>query len=540
MSYHKTLSRVLIGASLISGFLTLPAAQAASQLNLAAVQELVRGNMTEPASLDPHVTEGVPESHLIRDLLEGLVNQDADGGTVPGVAESWETSDNKTFLFHLRKNARWSNGDPVTAHDFVYSFRRAADPATASPYAWYLEMTTMVNAAAIIAGKSKPDTLGVEAIDDHTLKVSLEQVVPYLVKMMAHTTVKPVHRATIEKYGNQWTRPGNYVSNGAYKLSSWVVNERIEMVRNENYWDNENTTINKVTFLPIEDQVTEMNRFLAGEMDFTYEVPLEHFRRLQKEHPESVLIAGSLCVYHYEFNNKKAPFDDVRVRQALSYAIDREIITDKVLGQGQIPAYSFTPAIVDGFVPPVNAVSSMSQQQRNAKAKQLLEEAGYGDRQLELTLLYNTSGIHKKVALAVAQMWKKALGVKVKLENQEWKTYLQTRRDGNQEVSRAGWCGDYNEASTFLSLLQSNNSSNTAFYYSDTYDGFMKQALNAKTSDARNQFYSNAELTMAQDMPIAPIFHYVRTRLLSPRVGGFPVNNAEEKVYSKDLYIKAD
>ncbi len=540
MSYYKTLSRTLIGASLISGFLTLPAAQAASNLNLAAVQELVRGNGAEPASLDPHITEGVPESHLIRDLLEGLVNQDADGGTVPGVAESWETSDNKTFLFHLRKNARWSNGDPVTAHDFVYSFRRAADPATASPYAWYLEMTTMVNAAAIIAGKSKPDTLGVEALDDHTLKVSLEQVVPYLVKMMAHTTVKPVHRATIEKYGNQWTRPGNYVSNGAYKLSAWVVNERIEMVRNEKYWDNENTTINKVTYLPIEDQVTEMNRFLAGEIDFTYEVPLEHFKRLQKEHPESVLIAGSLCVYHYEFNNKKAPFDDVRVRKALSYAIDREIITDKVLGQGQIPAYSFTPEIVDGFVPPVNAVSAMSQQQRNKKAKQLLEEAGYGDRQLELTLLYNTSGIHKKIALAVAQMWKKALGVKVKLENQEWKTYLQTRRDGNQEVSRAGWCGDYNEASTFLSLLQSNNSSNTAFYYSDTYDGIMKQALNAKTSDARNQFYSSAEQTMAQDMPIAPIFHYVKTRLISPRVGGFPVNNAEEKVYSKDLYIKAD
>ncbi|MFA0052952.1 ABC transporter substrate-binding protein [Vibrio breoganii] len=540
MYKNKITQALILGAGLAAAttsFATL-AANVPAGTELAPVQELVRGNGTEVASIDPHKTEGVPESHVIRDLLEGLVNQDADGNTIPGVAESWETTDNKTFTFNLRKDAKWSNGDPVTAEDFVYSFKRAVDPNTASPYSWYLEMTTMVNADEIIAGKKDKETLGVKALDEHTLEIQLEQAVPYFVKMMGHTTVKPVHRGTIEKFGDQWTKPENFVGNGAFVMDKWVVNERIELVRNTNYWDNDKTVLNKVTFLPVENQVAEMNRFLSGEIQITNELPIEHFNRLKKEHPESVDVKGNLCSYYYGFNNAKAPFDDVRVREALSYTIDREVIANLILGQGQKPAYFLTPEITAGFNPEVPEYGKMTQKERNAKAKELLAEAGFDkSNPLTFTLLYNTSENHKKIATAVQSMWAKDLGVKVTLENQEWKTYLDTRRQGDFDVTRAGWCGDYNEASSFLSLMQSNNSSNDPKYHSEAYDALMAKAM-AATSDAeREALYVEAEKQLAKDMPIAPIYQYVTSRLVSEKVGGYPSNNAEDKLFSKDMYI---
>lgn len=541
--YKNKISRAILlslGLAAVTSSSISYAANVPEGTKLAAVQELVRGNGSEVASIDPHKTEGVPESAVIRDLLEGLVNQDGDGNTVPGVASSWETKDNQTFIFHLRPEAKWSNGDPVTADDFVYSFQRAVDPATASPYSWYLEMTTMVNAADIIAGKKDKSTLGVTALDAHTLEIKLEQAVPYFVKMMGHTTVKPVHRATIEKYGDQWTKPENFVGNGAYVPDTWVVNERLVLKRNPNYWDDAHTVINKVTYLPIESQTAEMNRFLSGEIDMTYEVPIEHFKRLEKEEADALTVVGSLCSYYYGFNNQRAPFDDVRVRKALSYAIDRDIISNAIMGQGQKPAYYLTPEIVAGFKPVEPEYAKMTQKERIAKAKELLAEAGYDkDHPLSFTLLYNTSDNHKKVATAIQSMWKRSLGVDVSLENQEWKTYLDSRRQGNFEVTRAGWCGDYNEASTFLSLMQSNNSSNDPQYHSAEYDKVMEQAMASTSDEERSQLYTEAEKLLARDMPIAPIYQYVRARLLSPQVGGFPYHNAEEKIYTKDLYIKA-
>jgi len=540
MFKNKITQAILLGASLTVAATSFSAvaAQVPAGTKLAKVQELVRGNGTEVASLDPHKTEGVPESHIIRDLLEGLVNQDADGNTIPGVATSWETKDNKTFTFHLRKDAKWSNGDPVTAEDFVYSFKRAVDPATASPYSWYLEMTNMVNAQEIIAGKKDKSTLGVKAIDDHTLEVKLTTAVPYFVMMMGHTTVKPVHQATVEKFGDQWTKPENFVGNGAFTINKWVVNERIELVPNKNYWDNSHTVLTKVTFLPIESQVADMNRFLSGEIDMTYELPNEHYKRLLKEHPESVSTPGNLCSYYYGFNNAKPPFNDVRVRLALSYTIDRDVITKFLLGQGQKPAYFLTPEIVAGFHPEVPDYGKLTQKERVQRAKALLEGAGFNEENpLKFTLLYNTSDNHKKIAAAIQSMWKKSLGVDVQLENQEWKTYLDTRREGNFDVTRAGWCGDYNEASSFLSLMQSNNASNDPKYHSAAYDEIMEKALLSTSDIERNALYAEAEVLLAKDMPIAPIYQYVKARLVSPHVGGFPENNAEDKIFSKDLYI---
>ncbi|CAK2056986.1 oligopeptide ABC transporter substrate-binding protein OppA [Vibrio crassostreae] len=542
MYKNKITQALLLGAGLaVAASSTLSiAAEVPAGTELAKVQELVRGNGTEVATIDPHKSQGVPESHVIRDLLEGLVNQDGEGNTIPGVAESWETTDNKTFTFHLRKDAKWSNGDPVTAQDFVYSWQRAVDPATASPYAWYMEYTKMANAKDIVAGKKDKSELGVKAVDANTLVVELETAVPYFVMMMGHTTMKPVHQATVEKYGDQWTKPENFVGNGAFSVDKWVVNERLVLKRNDQYWNNDKTVLNKVTFLPIENQVAEMNRFLSGEIDFTNELPTEHFKRLQKEYAEDVSVAGNLCTYYYIFNTKRAPFDDVRVRQAISYAIDRDIVTGAILAQGQKPAYFLTPEITAGFDPELPAYGKMSQKERNAEAERLLEEAGYGkDNPLKFNLLYNTSENHKKIAVALGSMWKKTLGLSVTLENQEWKTYLSSKDSGDFEVARAGWCGDYNEASSFLTLMKSNNTTGGVHYDSAAYDKIIDKALNSTSEEERKALYLEAEALMAKDMPIAPIYQYVKSRLLNPHVGGFPINNAEDKIFSKDLYIKA-
>ncbi|MEZ9317587.1 ABC transporter substrate-binding protein [Vibrio lentus] len=542
MYKNKITQALLLGAGLaVTATSTLSiAAEVPAGTELAKVQELVRGNGTEVATIDPHKSQGVPESHVIRDLLEGLVNQDGEGNTIPGVAESWETTDNKTFTFHLRKDAKWSNGDPVTAEDFVYSWQRAVDPATASPYAWYMEYTKMVNAKDIVAGKKDKSELGVKAVDANTLVIELETAVPYFVMMMGHTTVKPVHKATVEKYGDQWTKPDHFVGNGAFAVDKWVVNERLVLKRNDQYWNNDKTVLNKVTFLPIENQVAEMNRFLSGEIDFTNELPVEHFKRLKKEHAEDVSVAGNLCTYYYIFNTKKAPFDDVRVRKAISYAIDRNIVSDAILAQGQKPAYFLTPEITAGFNPELPAYGKMSQKERNEEAARLLEEAGYGkDNPLNFNLLYNTSENHKKIAVALGSMWKKTLGLKVTLENQEWKTYLSSKDSGDFEVARAGWCGDYNEASSFLTLMKSNNTTGGVHYDSAEYDQLIDKALNSTSAEEREALYLEAEALMAKDMPIAPIYQYVKSRLLNPHVGGFPTNNAEDKIFSKDLYIKA-
>ncbi|WP_318521032.1 ABC transporter substrate-binding protein [Photobacterium leiognathi] len=516
------------------------AAQVPADTKLADKQELVRGNGTEPESLDPQKVSGVPESNVIRDLLEGLVNQDSKGNLVPGAAKSWETEDYKTWTFHIRDDAKWSNSDPVTAEDFVYTWRRLADPKTASPYASYIQMTTMANAEDIIAGKKAPETLGVEAVDSKTLKVTLDKPVSYFASMLVHTSMKPVNQKVVEKFGDEWTKVGNYVSNGAYKLDTWVVNERIVLARNENYWDNKNTVINQVTFLPIENQVAAMNRFLAGELDMTYEMPNEHFKRLQKEYPQDVKVTPYLCSYYYEFNMTRKPFDDANVRKALSYAIDRDVLAKFIVGKGETPAYNFTPLATNGLDVEMPEYSKLDQKQRLAKAKELLKAAGYDQNNpLKFNLLYNTSENHKKIAVAISSMWKKGLGVTAVLENQEWKSYLDAKRQGNFDISRAGWCGDYNEASTFLAIMRSDHSQNYPKYSSAAYDKAIDDAVLAKTDAERAADYKDAEAKLAEDMPIMPIYHYVNARLVNPQLGGYPMENPEDNIYSKDMYFIA-
>ncbi|WP_422139415.1 peptide ABC transporter substrate-binding protein [Endozoicomonas sp. ALC020] len=508
---------------------------------LAQVQELVRGNGAEPASLDPQKVEGSPGNKVVKDLFEGLVNQDAEGNVIPGQAESWSISDdNKVFTFKIRDTAKWSNGDTVTAHDFVFGFRRAVDPVTASRYSWYMEIPTIVNASEIIKGEQPVESLGVKALDDKTFQVTLEKPVPYFIKMLAHYTMFPAPEKVIKKYGNNWTKPENIVSNGAYKMEKWVVNERITLSRNAQYWNNEQTVIDKVTFLPVSGNI-ELTRYKAGEIDFTNgitPIPVQHFASLQKSIPDEIKITPRLSTYYYEFNEKVKPFDDARVRKALSYAINRNAIAKYVMKQGETPAYTFTPKSVAGFIPPEIDYSKMTQAERDKEAKRLLTEAGFGpDNPLEFDLLYNTDEAHKQIAIAISQMWK-PLGVEVTLENQEWKTFLDSKDEGKFQVARAGWAGDYNEASTFLDLKTSTHGQNDGKFNSREYDALMEKSRTVTTDEERAELYRKAEEILAEDMPLAPIVEYTTSRLVKPYVGGYPMSNVEDNVYTRDLYIR--
>ena len=534
----KSLVAAGILTALIAGNVATAAVVPAG-VQLAEKQTLVRNNGSEVQSLDPHKIEGVPESNINRDLFEGLLISDVDGKPSPGVAEKWENKDFKVWTFHLRKDAKWSDGTPVTAQDFVYSWQRLANPNTASPYASYLQYGHIVNIDDIIAGKKPITDLGVKALDDHTFEVTLSEPVPYFYKLLVHSSVSPVPKAAVEKYGEKWTQPANIVTNGAYKLKDWVVNERIVLERNTNYWDNAKTVINQVTYLPISSEVTDVNRYRSGEIDMTYNnMPIELFQKLKKEIPNEVHVDPYLCTYYYEINNQKAPFNDVRVRTALKLALDRDIIVNKVKNQGDLPAYSFTPPYTDGAKLVEPEWFKWSQEKRNEEAKKLLAEAGYtAEKPLTFDLLYNTSDLHKKLAIAAASIWKKNLGANVKLENQEWKTFLDTRHQGNYDVSRAGWCADYNEPTSFLNMVLSDSSNNTVHYKSPAFDKLIADTLKVTDEAQRSELYSKAEQQLDKDSAIVPVYYYVNARLGKPWVGGYSGKDPMDNIHVKDLYI---
>ena len=504
---------------------------------LAKQQDLVRHIKDEPASLDPAKAVGLPEIQVIRDLFEGLVNQDANGNIIPGVATRWQTNDQKIWTFTLRNDAKWSDGTPVTAQDFVYSWQRLVDPKTTSPFAWFAALAGITNAQDIIDGKAKPETLGVTAVDARTLRVQLDKPLPWFVNLTANFSLYPVNKANVESDIN-WTRPGKLVGNGAYVLADRVVNEKLVATPNKQYWDNAKTVIQKVTFVPINQESSATKRYLAGDIDITESFPKNQYQKLLKELPGQVYTPAQLGTYYYAFNTQKGPTADARVRLALSMTIDRRIIAEKVLGTGEKPAWRLTPDVTAGFTPQPSALEQSSQAELNAQAKMLLQAAGYGpNRPLKLTLLYNTSENHQKIAIAVASMWKKNLGVDVKLQNQEWKTYIDSRNTGNFDVIRASWVGDYNEPSTFLSLLTSTNTGNIARFNEPAYDKVIRQAALENTAAARNADYNEAEKILSAKAPIAPIYQYTNGRLIKPWLKGYPITNPEDVAYTHTMYI---
>lgn len=535
---YNHITRVLLTIGLFSMAIPTLAAQVPPGTVLAEKQELVRNNGSEPSSLDPHKVESDVENNIISDLFEGLVSVSPTGEIEPRLAEKWENKDNTVWTFHLRPGVTWSDGTAITAQDIVWSWQRLVSPLTASPYASYPGNMHIVNGAEIAQGKKAPETLGVKALDDATLVVTLTQPNAAFLAMLAHPSLVPLDKVLISRYGDKWTKPEHMVTSGPYKLSQWVVNERIVAERNPRYWDNAHMVINKVTYLPISSETADVNRYKAGEIDIVYTVPINQFAQLKKTMGDQLDVSPQLATYYYEFNTTRPPFNDSRVRRALNMALDKDIIAEKVLGQGQRPAWLISQPDIGGVELHNPEYANWPRDKRIAEAKKLLSEAGYNESHpLVFNLLYNTSESHQRIAIAASSMWKKNLGVEAKLQNQEWKTMLDTMHTHNFDAVRYAWIADYDDAATFLNNFRTGDSENTSQYSNPAYDEALRNAAKASDTMARGKFYQQAEDLLGQDVPAIPVYHYVRTHLVKPWVGGFTPDKLGY-YYSKDMYIK--
>ena len=486
------------------------------------------GNGSEPQGLDPHVVTGVPENHLIRALFEGLaVKNPYTLEPEPGVAESWDISeDGLTVTFHINPRARWSNGDAVTAHDYVWSWNRALNPAMGNLYAYML--FPIVNAEAYGKGEiSDFSEVGVKALDDLTLQVSLNAPTPYFIQLMDHYSTFAVHRATVEKFGKatdrftQWTRVENMVNNGAFNLSEWKLNRRISMVKSDTYWDRDNVKLNGVVFYPTENIVSEERMFRVGQLHYTQSIPLDKIPVYQAMDDTPYVQAPYLGTYYYLINTDRPPVDDVRVRKALSMAVDRVKLNATVLQNSNVPAYSITPPDTLGYYPPKLFDYDPEQ------ARRLLADAGYPDGQgwPGLELIYNTSESHRKIAVALQQMWKDVLNIKITISNQEWKVYLDSVTQMDFQIARRGWIGDYVDPNNFLDLFLTGGGNNNTGFADPRYDEMiLKLAPQASSREERYRIFYEAETMLMEQMPILPIYTYTSKHLIHPSVKGMPSN----------------
>lgn len=516
----------------------LRAAEESAVQPLATVQQLVISNGNEPQSLDPHKTVGTPEQKIMRDLLEGLFILDRHGEVTPGMALYAYSPDKKIWTFYMRPGAHWSNGDPLTAVDFVYSWQRLADPQTAAPRADILQIMKVVNIEEVLAGKLPPEALGVKALGPLTLQLSLSQPLGFLKKMLVHSSLLPVHQETIKQHGEQWTLPAHWVGNGAYRLKERVVNDKIVLARNPHYWDNSLVVIDQVTYLPLGEE-SEIAGYRTGTIDLTHaRLPTERLQKLQQELPKEFRLFTMPAVQGYQFNTKIPPFNDVRVRQALNLVLDRPVILQQLLMSGPFPAYNVVPNGLGGLTAYQPPWHSWSSEQRRQTAKKLLKEAGYGaNNPLCFTLLYHTSEVNKQLALLVSTLWRTHLGVEITLTHQEWKVFLAEKSSGNYQAAHFGAFTTYCEPYALLSEFISHSSYNTTGYCNLNFDQSLDQAAECLYESERYPLYHQAEAQLAEDVPVIPMIHLVAVRLVKPSIGGFSDRNQMNLFYTKDLYI---
>lgn len=525
---------------LILGLLLFLANAAAPAQELARNQVLRAGNGPEPETLDPHKAEGVSAANILRDLYEGLTSVSPEGAVIPGAAERWQvSSDGLEYVFHLRADARWSNGDAVTAEDFAAGLRRSADPATASSFSQIL--SPIVNAGAVTAGKLPPQALGVEALDALTLRIRLKGPAPYFLGLLSHASTYPIHRGSLAQYGAGFARPGKLVSNGAYQLSEWVVQSQVTLTRNPHYWNNAGTVIDKVIYYPTEDINSELKRYRAGELDYTYEIPLVQAKWIRENLGRDLRIATYAGNYYYGFNLTQPPFkDNPKLRAALTLAIDRDVIINKVMNRVALPAYGWVPPGVWNYTPQQPAWAAWPRDQRIAEAKRLYAEAGYsGDHPAEVEIRYNTHEDHKRIAIVIAAMWKQSLGVRAKLVNEEFKVFLNNRKLKRvTQAFRASWVADYDDASAFADILHSTHGQNDSGYNNPRYDALLAQAAAESDVMRRRALLEEAERMVLSDWPVLPIYYYVSKHLVKPYIAGWQ-DNILDYHYSKDLKILA-
>jgi len=505
-------------------------------------QILHLGNLSEPKDLDPHVVTSVSAYNVISALLEGLVSEDPDDPSlrpVPGVAESWTVSDDQTvYTFKLRPNAKWSNGDPVTTEDFLFSYQRILSPALGSPYAYMLHV--LKNAKAYNLGTLTDfNTVGVKAPDAQTLELTLEAPVPSFLSQLNHWSWFPVHKATLlahgkmDQMGTKWTQPGNFVGNGPFTLKSWRQNQSIVVQKNPLYWDADRVRLNEIHFYPIGDHMIEERSFRAGQLHVTGTVPLERVAYYQQNKPELLRLDPYLRSYYYLLNINKPPLNDLRVRKALALALDREMLAEFVTRSGEQPAYSLTPPGIANYIPPKPFSTDIEE------ARNLMAEAGYpeGKGFPQLTLLYHTSNLHTRIAEVVQQMWKDHLGIDITLENVEWKVYQARRKERKYDIARAEWVADYVDPSSFLEVWLTGGGNNHTGWSSEAYDALIRQASQTPDEQERNTVFHKAESILLGEMPLIPLLFLPSKSLIQPSVKGWNPSILDRHPY-KYIYLE--
>jgi oligopeptide transport system substrate-binding protein len=499
---------------------------------------LNKGNGAEPETLDPNKFEDAPSFNIMMDLYEGLTVEKQDNSIAPAAAESWDISkDGKTYTFHLRKDAKWSNGAPVTADDFVYSLRRTVDPKTGAhePYLVY----PIKNAEAINKGKMPAESLGVKALDQYTLEINLEAVTPYFLQLLAEPTAFPVYKPNVEKDGNKFTQPGNLVSNGAYQLKEWVVNDHITLVRNPYYWDKAHTAIETVNYYPTPDTAAELKQYEAGQIDYTFMVSSDAYNQLKQHYPSELKATPWATTFYYMYNLKRSTFKGhPELREALSMVIDREAIAKDVVHMA-IPQYHLVPESVNGVdTSQVPEWAHWPMEKRIAAAKKLYAQAGYSkNNPLKIIVLAKNSDEVKKVWVAIQSMWQDALGVQVDLRLEEWKSFLSDFIHSQFDIASVTWIADYNDPFAFLSLMICHNSQNVEQYCNPQYDQLVNEANQTLDDSKREALYNQASQIAMQDYPRVAVFQFANAHLVKSYVGGYQQTQVLGHVHSKDWHI---
>mgnify|MGYP001385423813 CR=1 FL=1 len=495
-------------------------------------------NGGDPTSLDPHKLSGDWENRIAGDIFEGLVTEDPNAEAVPAQAESWTLSDDgKTYTFKIRQDAVWSDGKPVTAGDFVFAIQRLLDPASAAEYA-YLQYP-ILNAEKINKGEINDfSQLGVKAINDKTLEIKLENSTPYFLDGLMHYTAYPLPKHVVEAKGADWVKLENIVVNGPYKPIEWVPGSHVKTVKNDKYYGVADLKIDGATFFVLEDQQAALKRYRAGEFDILTDFPADQYEWMKENLPGEAHVAPFMGLYYYVVNSQDDRFKDKRVRQALSMAINREVIGPQILGTGELPAYSWVPPGMANYGEPAYVDwKDMPYGEKVEEAKKLLTEAGFGpDKPLSFTLRYNTNDNHKRIAVAIASMWK-PLGVNVELYNTETKVHYDEMTRGQVEVGRAGWLADYNDPDNFLNLLKSGTPYNYGRWSNADYDKLIDEANAMTDMDARAAKLKEAEKIALGESAAIPIYYYVSKNVVSPKIEGF-VDNARDIHRTRWLSVK--
>lgn len=503
-------------------------------------QKIVYNMATEPDSVDPGRSTSVGAGTVAIACFEGLTRTTTQNTPGPGVAKEWDISDDGlVYTFKLRKDAKWSDGDKITANDFDYSWRRVLDPNLASEYV--NQLFYIKNAQDYFEGKAKPEDIGIKVVDEYTLEVTLEAPCPYFLELCAFHTLMPVKKDVVDKNPDAWFMdPATYIGNGPFKMIKWTHNDSMEFVKNENYWNSKIVKLEKMKWVMINDEQSSLAAWEGGAIDFLDTVPGAEAPRLLQE--GKLTITPKLGTYYLKFNTTKAPFNDARVRQAFTLALNRQEVIDAALRTGEKIATGYVPygiADTDETKDFRTVGGDYVTNQDIEKAKQLLAEAGYPDGKgfPDVTYLFNTHDSHKKIAEALQDMWKRNLGVDIKIANQEWKVFLDTVDNLKFDFARSAWIGDYIDPMTFLDMYVTNDGNNDTGWSNAEYDDLIKKAKLEPDQEKRIQYMHDAETILMRDMPIGPIYFYVNKSLIKPNVKGI-FRSPLGAIYFDEVYVE--